>query len=92
MYTYLIQLYGRIPIVIVQNPVYAITFWINSFPTKDIISATLILQAIITGHSVEFSKHYLLDFGEYVHTHEDRDNSMESQMLEVLALCPTGNI
>ena len=92
VYTDLIQLHGRIPIFIVQKPVYAITFWLNSFPTKYGISATLSLQAIITGHSVEFSKHCLLDFGEYVHTHEDGDNSMESQMIEVLAIFPTGNI
>ena len=47
---------------------------------------------MITSQFVEFTKYFLLEFGEYVHTHEDWYNSMMSQMLEALALLPTGNI
>ena len=91
MYTELIQVYSRIPGVIVSKLVYAVTFWLNSFPAKDGISDTLMPRAMITGQSVEFTKHRLLDFGEYIHTHEDEDNSMQSRTLEALALLPTGN-
>ena len=52
----------------------------------------LIPRAIITGQSVEFTKHYLLKFGEYVYTHEGRDNSMEFRLLKALGIIPTGNI
>ena len=43
--------------------IYAMTLWLNSFPDKDGISATLSLLAMITGQSVEFTKHCLLEFG-----------------------------
>ena len=76
VYTELIQVYGRVPGALVHNLVHAMTFWINSFPAKYGISATLTLQAMITGQSGEFTKNRLLNFGEYVHTHEDGDNSM----------------
>ena len=92
VYTELIQLYGRVPGVLVLKLVYAATFWINILPTKYGISTTLSPRAMITGQSVKFTNHCLLDFGEYIHTHKDGDNSMESRMIKALALRPTRNI
>ena len=86
VYTDLIQVYNRILEFLVCDLVYAVTFWVNSFPAEYGVSATLNSQAIITGQSVEFSKHWLLDFGEYIHTHKDGDNYMESRTLKALAL------
>ena len=91
VYMELFLVYSRIPVVRVRDIAYAVTFWLKSFPTKDSVSSTLIPLSIITGQSFGFRKHFLLDFGKYVHTHEDRDKSMESQTIEELALLPTGN-
>ena len=90
MYTELIRVYNRVLEVLLCKLVYAVTFWLNIFPENNGVSAALSPQAIITGQSVKFSKHCLLEFGEYVHNHEDGENSMESQKLEALALHPTG--
>ena len=46
---------------------------------------------MMTDQSVKFTKHCLVEFREYVHTHEEDDNSMESRTLEALALRPTRN-
>ena len=76
MYIELIQVYGRVSGVIVREIVYHVTFYLNSFLAKDCISGTLSPRAMITSQSVKFTKYFLLEFGEYFHTHEDGDNSM----------------
>ena len=46
---------------------------------------------MITDQSVKFTKHCLLEFGEYVHTHEYGDKLIESWTLETMALHSTKN-
>ena len=91
VYTELIQVYGRVSGVLVCKIIYAVKFWPNRFPAEDGISAMISSRAMIIGQSTKFTKHCLLDFREYVHTHEDRYNSMESRTIEALALHPTEN-
>ena len=92
VYTELIRVYGRVSGVLVNDIAYAVTFWRNSFPAKDGISATLSLQAMITGQLVDFTTHFLLELGEYAHTHEDGEKSTEYRNLKALVLLPNGNI
>jgi hypothetical protein len=49
-------------------------------------------RTIITGHSVDYSKHCHLEFGTYVQTHEDHNNSMATCTTGAIALRPIGNI
>ena len=91
VYTELIQVYGRVPGVLVWELVYDVSLWLNSLPSEDSVSVTLIPQSMITGQSVELTKNLLLELREYVHTDEDVYNSMESQTLEALATRPTRN-
>ena len=63
----LIRLYVCIPLFLICKLVYDVTFWLNSIPEEDDVSATIIPRAIITGQYVEFRKTILLEFGEYVH-------------------------
>ena len=76
MYTELIRVYFHVAGVIVRKLVYTVAFCLNSFSTKEFLYTTLRPLVMITGQFVEFTKHFLLEFGEYVHTHEDGDNSM----------------
>jgi hypothetical protein len=71
--------------------VYSSNFWLNSFPPESGISATLSPRAIITGASIDFNRHCQLEFGAYVQTHEDHDNTMATRTIGALALRPTGN-
>jgi hypothetical protein len=46
----------------------------------------------VTGNQVNYSKHCRLEFGEYVQTHEEQDNTMIPRTKGALALRPTGNV
>jgi hypothetical protein len=72
--------------------VYASTFWLNSFSPDDEVSTTLSSQTIITGYHIDYNKHCKLEFGSYVQTHEDHDNSMATHTVGALAQWLTRNI
>jgi hypothetical protein len=46
---------------------------------------------MMTGFTLDYAKHCRLEFGSYVQTHEDHDNSMQSRTTGAIALRPTGN-
>jgi hypothetical protein len=83
--------FQRMPDRMVIEMVYASNFWLNSFPPESGISDTLSPRAIITGQTIDFHKHCQLEFGTYVQTHEDHDNSMATRTTGALALRSTGN-
>ena len=45
----------------------------------------------MTGQKLDFKRHYRFQFGEYVQTHKEHDNSMSPRTVGALALRPTGN-
>jgi hypothetical protein len=63
-------------------------FWLNSFAHVNGISATMSPRVIITGQFIDFNRHCKYEFGEYVQTHEQHDNSMSQ---ELLVHCQTPN-
>ena len=48
-------------------------------------------RTIITGQLLDYHKHCRYEFGEYVQTHEEHDNSLISRTVGAIALRPTGN-
>ena len=46
----------------------------------------------LTGLAMNYNRHCRLEFGEYVHTHEEHDNSLNPHTIGALALHPTGNV
>ena len=48
-------------------------------------------RTIVTGQLLDYHKHCRYEFGEYVQTHEDHDNSLLSRTVGAIALRPTGN-
>jgi len=89
--TYCSLPWKRMPRRITIELVYAMTFWLNVFPKKNGVSDTLSPRAIITGQDLDFNKHCVLEFGEYVQTHEISDNTMRPRTIGAIALRPTGN-
>ena len=79
---------GRMLIEMVKNSV----FWRNSFPPEDGVSEHLSPRAIVTGQSVDFHRHCKYEYGEYVQTHEEHDNTMSARTVGALAMRPTGNM
>jgi len=66
-------------------------FWLNSFPHKNGIHATMSPRAIMTGKRITYDKHCKLEFSTYVQTHEKHNNSMDPRTSGAIALRPSGN-
>ena len=83
--------FKKMPRRMVAEMVYAAVFWLNAFyPNKNALS-NLSPRAIVTGLSINFLKHCKHEFGTYVQTHKDTDNSMRARTVGAIALRPTGN-
>ena len=89
--TYNMLPYRKIPNLMVTELVYSTIFWKNSFPHSDNIHNHLSPRAIVSGTTIDFNKHCQLEFGSYVQTHEEHDNSMKPRTAGALALRPMNN-
>lgn len=66
-------------------------FWRNAFPCKNGISNMMSPRMIVTGSGLDYNRHCKHEFGQYVQTHEEHDNSMRPRTIGAIALRPTGN-
>ena len=69
----------------------ASVFWLNGLPPRDYFGNNLSPRTIVTGQKLDNKRHCRYQFGEYVQTHEQHDNSMDPRTVGALALRPTGN-
>ena len=83
--------FKQMPSRLIVEMVYAANLWLNMFPHPNGISQTMSPRAILTGHHIEYATHCQLEFGEYVQTHEEHDNSMQPRTIGAISLRPTGN-
>ena len=49
-------------------------------------------RTLLTGLKMTYNRHCRLEFGEYVQTHEEHDNSLNPRTIGALALCPAANV
>jgi hypothetical protein len=61
--------------------VYFPIFWINSFPEKGGLSSRVRPRTIIIGLTTDFNTNCCLEFGAYVHTHEDHGNNISPRTI-----------
>jgi hypothetical protein len=79
------------PRIVIEMAKHAI-YWLNAFPHPIGVSdSSLSPRTIITGQTVDFNRHCKYEFGQYVQTHEQHDNSMSPRTIGALAMRPTGN-
>ena len=83
--------YRNIPPWLVIEMAKSAVFWLNAFPQQNGIGGGQSPRAIIVGTGIDFTKHCKYQFGEYVHTPEERDNTMAMRTFGALALRPTRN-
>ena len=69
----------------------AVVYWLNSVPLNMGVSPTMSPRTIIMGQLLDYHKHCRYEFGEYVQTHEEHDNTLLSRTVGAIALRPTGN-
>jgi hypothetical protein len=83
--------FERVPHRMIIEMAKSSVFWLNAFPNTRGVSHTLSPRTIVTGQTVDFNRHCTHQFGEYVQTHEEHNNSMASRTIGALAMRPTGN-
>ena len=68
-----------------------VIFWTNALPPSPYVGGNLIPRQIITGLTIDYTKHFQLQFGEYAQVHESHENTMQERTTGAIALRPTGN-
>jgi len=76
---------------LIAKMVYNVVFWLNTFPHKDGLHATISPRTLIMGLAIDYHKHCKLAFGTYVQVHEEGDNTLQSRTMRAIALQPMGN-
>lgn len=80
----------KLPERMIIELVYAKTFFKNAVPALDGVSEVLSPREIVTQQRINYNRHCTLVFGQYVQTHEEHDNTMQSRTIGAIALRPTG--
>ena len=83
--------FKKMPRHLIIEMVYTANYWLNMFPRKGGVSKTLSPRTLLTGQTWSYTTHCKLEFGDYVQTHEEHDNSMATRTIGAIALRPTGN-
>ena len=78
------------PRLIIEMAKHAV-FWLNAFRQPNGIGGNRSPRSIVVGTNINYSRHCKYQFGEYVQTHKEHDNSMMPRMIGALVLRPTGN-
>jgi hypothetical protein len=83
--------YQKMPVRMIAEMVYTSVFWLNCFPAANGVSTTVSPRTTVTGQGIYYDRHCQLEFGSYVQTHEQHDNTMAPRTTGAIALRPTGN-
>jgi hypothetical protein len=83
--------FKQMPLRIIVEMVYYSIFWLSMFPANNGISNNMSPRSIIAGLKLDYTKHCCFEFDTYVQVNEEQDNSMATQTMGAMALCPTGN-
>ena len=83
--------FQKVPARLIVEMGKASVFWLNSVPQKNGLNSELSPRTIVTGQKLDFKRHCWFQFGQYVQTHEEHNNSMSPRPVGALALCPIGN-
>ena len=89
---YNMLLYNYLPPMIVIEMVYCSVFWRNMFALKGGISKTQSPSKIVLNRKLNFNAHCKVKFGQYVQTHEEHSNDMQSRTLGAIATQPSNDV
>jgi hypothetical protein len=86
-----VQPFKHYPFVMIKEAVSAAFFWLNAFPTSGGISKTLGPRTIVMETRIDYNKHCMMEYGQYVETHEAHDNTMKDRTCPSIFLRSSGN-
>ena len=74
--------------------IYKCVLWINTFPPKGGISASIIPRTLLTGVKFNYNCHCKLAFGAYAQVHKQKfpTNSQQAQILGAICLGQSANL
>ena len=81
--------FQHVPPIMVVEMVYSSVFWRNMFALKGGVSDTMSPSEIVLNRKLDFNAHCKVEFEEYVQTHEEHDNSMDSRTIGAIATRPS---
>ena len=91
-------IYSTLPFTIVPGRMVIeldkyVVLWVNAFPPKSGISKTYSPRTIMTGTTLDYKKHFQLEFGAYADTHDDKEktNNMVERTGGAICLGPSTN-
>jgi hypothetical protein len=76
---------------LISELVHNYAYWIKGFPAVCGISTVMNPLTIFTGIAIDYNKHCHIEFGSYVTTHEEHDNSMDTGNTGAMAMRLSGN-
>jgi hypothetical protein len=88
---YTVMPFKMVPPIVIIELVYAQVFWRNMFALTGGVSTTQSPAELILNQKIDFNAHCRVEFGQYVQTHEEHDNSMNARTVGAIATRPTGN-
>ena len=83
--------FQKIPAWLVIEMGKTAVFWLNAFPAAGGVSQDLNPHTILTGQQLDDKSHCRFQFGEYIQTYKEHNNSMNPRIIGAIALRPARN-
>ena len=81
--------FTKLPGRIIVELIYSVVFWLNALGNST--AGDLSECTIMAGLAVSYKRHCRIEFGEYVQTHKDPDNTLQTRTICAIAICLTCN-
>ena len=76
----------------VANLMLKVSFYVNAFPFKSVVSFCVCPMAIMEGVKLDYNKHLKVIPGKYGQTFEGSDNTLKEPTIRAIALGPLENL
>ena len=85
--------FKMIPKLMITEMIYKCVLWINAFPPKGGVSASIIPRTLLTGVKFVYNCHCKLAFGDYAQVHEKKilKNGQQARTLGDIFFGPSRN-
>eukprot|EP00957_Ditylum_brightwellii_P136570 10414658-Ditylum_brightwellii.AAC.1 len=72
--------YMALPNIMIEELVNFCVMWLNAFPPKSGLSATLSPRVIVVDTNLNIKRHFCIPFGSYAQTHEEESGSVTTEL------------
>ena len=83
--------FNKLPGRMIVKIVALYIFWLNTLPPSHSVEGNLSPRQIFTCITIDYVKHFRLQFGDYARVHKAHDNTMKERTTGAILLRTTGN-